>query len=137
MSAGAPLEHPDVPATPLRWLALAAAAIAIFASYYESDVIGELADLLGRQRGFSHADIGSLNAAIYWPSVVLALVGGLLIDRFGAARCMFESNFPVDAGSLTYTMLWNAFKIYADGLAATEKDDLFFSTANRAYRLGL
>ena len=86
MSAGAPLEHPDVPATPLRWLALAAAAIAIFASYYESDVIGELADLLGRQRGFSHADIGSLNAAIYWPSVVLALVGGLLIDRFGAAR---------------------------------------------------
>ena len=86
MSVGAPLEHPDVPATPLRWLALAAAALAIFASYYESDVIGELADLLGRQRGFSHADIGSLNAAIYWPSVVLALVGGLLIDRFGAAR---------------------------------------------------
>jgi MFS family permease len=75
-----------VPATPLRWLALAAAALAIFASYYESDVIGELADLLGRQRGYSHADIGSLNAAIYWPSVVLALVGGLLIDRFGAAR---------------------------------------------------
>ena len=86
MSAAAAHEHPDVPATPLRWLALGAAALAIFASYYESDVIGELADLLGRQRGFSHADIGSLNAAIYWPSVVLALVGGLLIDRFGAAR---------------------------------------------------
>ncbi|MBS0254900.1 MAG: MFS transporter [Proteobacteria bacterium] len=86
MSATAAADHPDVPATPLRWLALGAAALAIFASYYESDVIGELADLLGRQRGFSHADIGSLNAAIYWPSVVLALVGGLLIDRFGAAR---------------------------------------------------
>ena len=60
-----------------------------------------------------------------------------ILDRFGAARCMFESNFPVDAGSLTYTMLWNAFKIYADGFAETAKNDLFFSTANRAYRLGL
>jgi MFS family permease len=72
--------------SPLRWWAVALAALAIFATYYESDVIGELADLLHRQRGFSQSDIGSLNAAIYYPSVVLALVGGYMIDRFGAAR---------------------------------------------------
>jgi hypothetical protein len=59
----------------LRWLALVAAALAIFSVYYETDVIGEIADLLIRQRGFSQTDIGSLNAAIYWPNVVLALVG--------------------------------------------------------------
>ncbi len=76
----------DFPASPFRWLALGLAALAIFATYYESDVIGELADLLGRQRGFTQADIGNLNAAMYWPSVLLALVGGLLIDRYGAAR---------------------------------------------------
>jgi MFS family permease len=76
----------DFPVSPARWLALGLAAMAIFATYYESDVIGELADLLGRQRGFSQADIGNLNAAMYWPSVLLALVGGVLIDRFGAAR---------------------------------------------------
>jgi MFS family permease len=76
----------DLPALPLRWLALVAAALAIAATYYETDVIGEIADLLVRRRGFTQADIGSLNAAIYWPSVVLALIGGVLIDRQGAAR---------------------------------------------------
>ena len=35
--------------SPLRWLALALAATAIFSSYYESDALGPLADLLGRQ----------------------------------------------------------------------------------------
>ncbi len=72
--------------SPLRWVALVLAALAIFATYYESDVIGELADLLQRQRGFTQSDIGSLNAAIYWPSVLLALAGGVMIDRYGAAR---------------------------------------------------
>ena len=76
----------DLPAVPLRWLALLVAALAILATYYETDVIGDIADLLIRQRGFSQSQIGSLNAAIYWPSVVLALIGGVLIDRYGAAR---------------------------------------------------
>ncbi len=77
---------PDLPAIPLRWLALVVAALAILATYYETDVIGDIADLLIRQRGFTQSQIGSLNAAIYWPSVVLALVGGVMIDRYGAAR---------------------------------------------------
>jgi MFS family permease len=76
----------DLPAVPLRWLALVVAALAIFATYYEADVIGEIAALLVRQRGFAQSQIGNLNAAIYWPSVVLALVGGVLIDRYGPAR---------------------------------------------------
>ncbi len=76
----------DLPPIPLRWLALGVAALAILTTYYETDAIGEVADLLIRQRGFSQSQIGSLNAAIYWPSVVLALVGGVLIDRYGAAR---------------------------------------------------
>ncbi len=32
------------------------------------------------------------------------------IDAFGPARCMFESNFPVDKGSYGYGTVWNAFK---------------------------
>lgn len=31
------------------------------------------------------------------------------IEKFGADRCMFESNFPVDAASCSYTALWNSF----------------------------
>ena len=32
------------------------------------------------------------------------------IEAFGPERCMFESNFPVDRFSLSYRVLWNAFK---------------------------
>jgi len=30
------------------------------------------------------------------------------IEAFGADRCMFESNFPVDKGSYSYAVGWNA-----------------------------
>jgi predicted TIM-barrel fold metal-dependent hydrolase len=58
------------------------------------------------------------------------------IDRFGAERCMFESNFPVDKASCSYTVLWNAFKRITSGATASEKAKLFHDTAARVYRLG-
>jgi predicted TIM-barrel fold metal-dependent hydrolase len=33
------------------------------------------------------------------------------IECFGAERCMFASNFPVDKVGCGYTEMWNAFKI--------------------------
>src|SRR5262249_48300713 len=33
-----------------------------------------------------------------------------VIQLFGPARCMFESNFPVDKGAFSYPVVWNAFK---------------------------
>ncbi len=57
------------------------------------------------------------------------------IELFGANRCMFESNFPVDMGSCTYAVLWNAFKLLAKQYSEDEKTDLFSGTAQRAYRL--
>ncbi len=57
------------------------------------------------------------------------------LDCFGPARCMFESNFPVDKQSCSYPVLWNAFKKLASGFSAAEKADLFHDTAARAYRL--
>ena len=59
------------------------------------------------------------------------------IKAFGASRCMFESNFPVDKGSYSYQVFWNACKLLAKGASASEKNDLFFGAANRFYRLGL
>ncbi len=72
--------------SPLRWWVLLFAALAVSSSYYESDVIGPIADLLHRQRGFSQSQLGTLNGIINVPSVVLALINGLLIDRYGPAR---------------------------------------------------
>ena len=59
------------------------------------------------------------------------------IEAFGASRCMFESNFPVDKGSYGYQAFWNACKILAKDASASEKADLFCGTASRFYRLGL
>jgi predicted TIM-barrel fold metal-dependent hydrolase len=57
------------------------------------------------------------------------------IEAFGAARCMFESNFPVDKGSYSYAAFWNACKILAKGASDDEKTDLFSGTASRFYRI--
>ena len=57
------------------------------------------------------------------------------IEKFGADRCMFESNFPVDKQSCSYTVCWNAFKRLAKDFTGSEQADLFHNTAARAYRL--
>jgi len=58
------------------------------------------------------------------------------IEAFGAGRCMFESNFPVDKGMCSYPVVWNAFKRLAAECSEAEKAALFHSTAARFYRLG-
>jgi L-fuconolactonase len=57
------------------------------------------------------------------------------IDLFGTERCMFESNFPVDLGSCSYPVLWNAFKVLAKNYSIAEKAALFSGTARKIYRL--
>jgi predicted TIM-barrel fold metal-dependent hydrolase len=59
------------------------------------------------------------------------------IEAFGASRCMFESNFPVDKGSYGYAAFWNACKLLAKGAGDAERTDLFSDTAARFYRLDL
>jgi L-fuconolactonase len=57
------------------------------------------------------------------------------IAAFGADRCMFESNFPVDRGTCDYATLWNAFKLISAGASEDEKTALFSGTAARVYRI--
>ncbi|MFI5002915.1 MAG: amidohydrolase family protein [Reyranellales bacterium] len=57
------------------------------------------------------------------------------IELFGANRCMFESNFPVDKITSGYGVLWNAFKRLAAKASAAEKTALFSGTASRVYKL--
>jgi L-fuconolactonase len=59
------------------------------------------------------------------------------IEAFGAHRCMFESNFPVDSASCSYPVLWNTFKRLTAGASKDEKTALFSGTAIRAYRLDI
>jgi predicted TIM-barrel fold metal-dependent hydrolase len=57
------------------------------------------------------------------------------LELFGADRCMFESNFPVDKVSCSYNVLWNSFKRFTADFSADEKARLYHDTAARVYRL--
>ncbi len=71
-----------------KWLILALAALTIMGSYYTYDSIAPVAGLLRDQRGFTQSQIGLLNAVFSLPNIALALVGGIVIDRIGAAKAI-------------------------------------------------
>jgi predicted TIM-barrel fold metal-dependent hydrolase len=48
---------------------------------------------------------------------------------------MFESNFPVDKQSISYHVLWNAFKKMSANFSEEEKKYLFHDTAKEFYKL--
>ncbi|MBV8603417.1 MAG: MFS transporter [Pelomonas sp.] len=81
------------------WIVCALVAAAFYGNSYVYDSIGPVADLLQSQRGFSDSDIGMLNAIYSLPNIVMVLVGGLLVDRFGAARMMVVTSAVCLAGA--------------------------------------
>ena len=56
-----------------------------------------------------------------------------MIECFGADRCMFESNFPVDRMSLSYRVLWNGLKKLARDCSDSERAALMGETLARVY----
>ena len=57
------------------------------------------------------------------------------LQCFGSERCMFESNFPVDKQSISYHVIWNAYKKLVVDFSDTEKSNLFYKTAEKVYKL--
>lgn len=57
------------------------------------------------------------------------------IQAFGPDRCMFESNFPVDKISCSYTTLWNVFKRVTIRYSAEEKIAMFKGAAESFYKI--
>jgi len=84
----------------------------------------------GTNRQASKEPLSSIEIANGWRPFVEACV-----DLFGANRCMFESNFPVQKRWCSYAVLWNACKRLASGASADEKLALFAGNAARGYRL--
>lgn len=89
--------------------------------------------------GMPYLNYGLNKLATPAPSEHIAQVWGPLfkfcIDQFGPNRCMFESNFPPDGGSVDFPIMWNAFKRIASCYSDDEKHALFFGSAANAYRL--
>ena len=84
----------------------------------------------GFRSSLSRAGVGSAALADEWRPYIETC-----IETFGADRCMFESNFPVDAATTSYPVLWNAFKRIVNGASPDEKAALFSGTAKRVYKI--
>lgn len=98
------------------------------------NVVVKLGGMVNRGAGFDFhrapaAPSSETMAAAWRPYVETC------IELFGANRCMFESNFPVDKMAVGYAALWNAFKRIASGASRDEKLALFGGTAASVYRL--
>ncbi len=62
----------------------------------------------------------------------IALVAGETLTLFGAERCLFGSNFPIEKLWTTYAALVGAYRA---GVPAHDHDQVFNRTARRVYRL--
>jgi predicted TIM-barrel fold metal-dependent hydrolase len=56
------------------------------------------------------------------------------IEAFGVDRCLFASNFPVDAMYGTFDQLYDVFSEVTAGLDGASREKLFASNAERVYR---
>ena len=66
-----------------RWSVLVAISVAMFGNYYVYDSIAPVADSLQRLLGYTDTQIGTLNAIYSLPNIVVVLIGGVIVDRFG------------------------------------------------------
>lgn len=57
------------------------------------------------------------------------------INMFGAERCMFASNFPVDRLRASYDLIYDSFKTIVADLPRADQEQLFSRTAATFYRL--
>lgn len=98
------------------------------------NVVVKLGGMLMRLAAFDYLSLpqppSSTEMAACWGPYI-----GTCIELFGADRCLFESNFPVEKMGTGYAMMWNAFKRITSGASRPEKLALYSGTAKRVYTL--
>jgi MFS family permease len=103
------------PSAFFRWMVLLFISFAMFGNYYIYDSISPLADLLAKQLHFSDSDIGLLNAIYSFPNIIMVLIGGMVIDKFGTRISVFIFTLLVMIGAVLTAV----------------KGDLYFMAAGR------
>jgi MFS family permease len=86
----------------------------MFGNYYAYDSIGPVADSLQRILGFTDTQIGTLNAIYSFPNILMVLIGGIIVDRFGAARATLAFAV-IQAIGAAVTALSPVFPVMAAG----------------------
>jgi MFS family permease len=93
-------DHKPPPPPAWRWAVLIAVSAAMFGNYYAYDAVAPVADSLQRLLGFTDTQLGTLNAIYSLPNVVMVLIGGIIVDRFGARRATLGFALICLAGAL-------------------------------------
>jgi len=70
-----------------------------------------------------------------WTAESIRPIVDACIDEFGADRCMFGSNFPVDKLHGSYDRIWQSFEAITDAYTTQEQARLFGDTAREFYRI--
>lgn len=83
-----------------RWWILLFLSLLVFGNYYVYDSIGPVAEILSRELGFSDTQIGTLNAIYSLPNIFLLLIGGVVVDRYGAPAVIIITTSMCFAGAI-------------------------------------
>ncbi|MCA3628999.1 MAG: amidohydrolase family protein, partial [Methylobacterium sp.] len=65
----------------------------------------------------------------------IAFIARETIAMFGAGRCLFGSNFPIEKLWTTYADLISAHRAAVASLSAGEQAQIFTGTARQTYKL--
>jgi MFS family permease len=108
------VESKAPPSAAWRWAVLMAVSVAMFGNYYAYDSIGPVADSLQRILGYTDTQLGTLNAVYSFPNILMVLIGGIIVDRFGAGRATLAFAVIQAIGALV-TALSPVFPVMAAG----------------------
>jgi len=72
-----------------RWLVLCFISLPMFGNYYVYDATGPVFDLLKQQLGFNDQQLGLLYSVYSVAAIIVLLLGGYVIDRFGTKKSIF------------------------------------------------
>jgi MFS family permease len=123
-------------------------SLVMFGNYYVYDAVGPVAEQLERELGFSDIQIGWLNAIYSVPNIFLVLVGGIIVDRFGASRIMVITTAICLAGAILtaasgeFTTMVSGRFLFGIGaetmlVAATVAIGMWFAKAGVAFAMAL
>jgi MFS family permease len=74
------------PSSMYRWVVLIVISLAMFANYYVYDSIAPIADIFKSELGFSDANYGMLFSVYSLAAVIVLLLGGVVIDKYGTVK---------------------------------------------------
>ena len=137
--------------SPLRWLVLFLACVALFGSYYVYDNPAALKGPLQQELKLDDFQFNLLYSVYSFPNIVLPFFGGYLVDRFGTnvtlfsfllIICVGQTVFAVGVSTKNYEMCLIGRSIFGVGgeslsVAQTTLLALWFEGKEMAFAMGL